>query len=95
MPICRNIVGGVITPPCGVPISVGVNTSPVNTPAFSQPSITRAKDRCPRKDDVVVNLVEEALDVGVQDPAASCPLVCSSGTFGSQAVFDRNRCIVN
>ena len=30
-----NIVGGVITPPCGVPLSVGVNTPSVMTPEVS------------------------------------------------------------
>ena len=36
---CRAMLAssGEMTPPCGVPISVGVNTSPVNTPACNQP----------------------------------------------------------
>ena len=36
-----HIVGGVITPPCGVPSSVGANSIPSITPAFSHPFTSR------------------------------------------------------
>src|ERR1051325_5665566 len=52
-----------------------------------QPTLNHsAKDRCPGKDDVMVNLVEEAFDVGVQNPAASCPLGMVPPTFASQTM---------
>ena len=41
-----------------------------------------AKDGCPRKDNVMVNFVEEAFYVGIQHPVASCPLAGISATFG-------------
>ena len=44
---------GDATPPCGVPASVGSNTSPVNTPAFSQPVITSRKTGTWLKEGVV------------------------------------------
>jgi site-specific DNA recombinase len=42
-----------------------------------------AKDWGPRKDGGMVNFVEEAFDVGIQHPVASCPLVGATATFGS------------
>jgi site-specific DNA recombinase len=54
-----------------------------------------AKDRHPAEDGAVVNLVEEALDVGVEDPAASYPPVPAVDTLGPQAVFDRDGSIVD
>src|ERR1700676_4685453 len=36
-----NIVGGVITPPCGVPVWVGERSSPSITPALSHPFTSR------------------------------------------------------
>jgi site-specific DNA recombinase len=51
--------------------------------ACLEPAFNRsAKDWRPRKDSVVVNFVEEAFDVGIQHPAASCPLVGVSATLG-------------
>ena len=43
----------------------------------------------------MADLVEEALDVGVEHPAAPRPLVLSTGTFGSQAVLHRDRRVLN
>jgi len=43
----------------------------------------------------VINLVEEAPDIGVQDPAASCSLVRAAATFGSQAVLDRDGSVLD
>ena len=43
----------------------------------------------------MVNLVEEAFDVGIQYPAASCPPIWTSGTVGPQTVLDRCRCIMH
>ena len=61
-----------------------------------QPALNHsAKDRCPGQDGLMVNFVEEALDVGIQDPAAACLLALATGTFASQTVFDRGRCIVH
>jgi hypothetical protein len=43
----------------------------------------------------VVNFIEEAFDISVQDPATSCLPIRAAGTFGSQSMFDRNGSIVD
>lgn len=53
-----------------------------------------AKDRDVLEDHVLVNFVEEALDVGAQDPAAPRCLIFSPCPFGSQTVLDCHNSIV-
>lgn len=40
-------------------------------------------------------MIEEAFDIGIQDPVASCPLIETASTFGSQAVLDRDGSILD
>ncbi len=64
-------------------------------PRFEPASNHLAKDRNSREDDAVFNFIEEAFDIGVQDPATPCLPVWTVDIFGSQSMFDRSGSIVD
>jgi site-specific DNA recombinase len=61
----------------------GIEHFPGEHPRFQPAFNDSAKHRCPGEDHVVVNLVEEAVDVGIQNPLASCAVVLAARTFRS------------